>query len=498
MRSLAIVALVLGAVTAHDVLATSLPSPLPPAAAYQAGSLTPAESLWYARLVAGMNASNLLVDNTMSSGDVYSIGRDGGNYVEALLLAYSATGDRALLDRVLDLTGLARAKLRDAWLDGTTDGFTDWLWLVDPTNATFYGKDTNWLDESIASGNVALWACAFQRYRALDTRYATAADFWRGWLETQFLAKWYQRAGGDSLGAWNTPYLAFYKPDLEPRSANWRLARYLYVLGGNPFYRDRANAIAAQLAGAQTLNPAHPTAYRWPRECDPTFQDWQLVNYANYYMRVVFEMRLEGQPMFPTTLDMKRFASTFRDVVYPAVLPGLASMPNDVNGDGSRCYALYAFNGFSPWDSTGFLMNLAGRSISGSYAPGGLSKAARDDVFISAYALMALALVPPPTDAPPVPPGPRAIVLGPGQPSPFSASTTIAFELAARARVRLLVYDAAGGLVRVLADGEFGAGRHAVDWDGLTARGTIAPDGVYWVAAENGSNRDVRKLLRVR
>jgi hypothetical protein len=497
-RFLAILALGLGGFAGHDALAAAFPPAPLPSAGYETNSLTPAESLWYARLVTGMNASQQLVNNTMSSGDSYSIGRDGGNYVEALVLAYRATGNRMLLDRVLELTELARAQLRDAWLDGTTDGFTDWLWLADPTNPTYYGKDTNWLDESIASGNVALWACTFQRYRTLDTRYAVAADFWRGWLETQFLAKWYQRAGGDSLAAWHTPYLAFYKPDLEPRSANWRLAHYLYVLGGNPFYRDRANAIAAELAGAQTLNPARPTAYRWPRQCDPASQEWQLVNYANYYMRVIFEMRLEGQTPFPSTVDMKRFASTFRDVIYPAALPALATMPNDVSGGGSRTYALYVFNGFAPWDSTGSLMNLASRSIAGSYAGGGLSKAGRDDAFISAYALMGLALAPPSTDVPEAPVAPPVLRLGPGQPNPFSGSTRIAFELTTPAHVRFAVYDATGALVRLLENREFGVGHHSVQWDGTTGRGTVAPDGVYWVAAESGPNREVRKLLRLR
>jgi hypothetical protein len=363
-----------------------------PATPARSLSLSPAESLWTSRVLAGMQGSATLIENTMLSGDVYSIGRDGGNYVEALLLAYKSTGDVRFLDRVLALTELARTKLRDAWLDGTTDGFTDWLWLADPTNATYYGKDTDWLDESIASGNVALWTYAFQVNRGLDPRYAAAADFWRDWLENQFLAKSYQRAGGSALAAWNTPYASFYKPDTEPRSANWRMAYYLWKVTGNTFYRDRAEEIRLQLAAANVINPAHPTAYRWAKELDPTTASWQLVNYANYYMRVVIEMNAEGIAPFASPAEMQRFASTFRDVVYPAALPALSTMPNDVNGGGSTGYALYAFNGFAAWDSTGFLMNLGEKTITGAgnYSAGGLSKAARNDVFIAAYALHAL------------------------------------------------------------------------------------------------------------
>lgn len=361
-----------------------------PDAPLQVQGMTPPETLWFGRLTRGMTASQTLADNMMKSGDTYTVGRDGGNYTEALLMALRATGDRRFLDRTLDLANLAKAQLRDAWRDGTTDGYTSWLWLYDSTNATYYGKDTNWLDESISSGNAALWMYAFHQNRALDPKFAAAADFWRGWLETQFLAKWYSRAGGDSLAAWNTPYVAFYKPDCEPRSANWRLAYYLWKVGGNPFYRDRAEQIRQQLAGAQVINPAHPTAYRWAKELDPGTQSWMLTNYAQYYMRVVIEMNLEGVAGYSSPVEMKRFASTFRDVVYAGNATSLSTMPNDVNGGGSTGFALYAYNAFAPWDSTGYLMNLADRSISTSYAGGGLSKAARNDVYVSAYALLAL------------------------------------------------------------------------------------------------------------
>lgn len=401
--------------------------------------LTPAESLWFNRLNAGMAASNLLANNIMTGGDSYAIGRDGGNYVEALLMAFRATGDRRYLDRVYELSELARGTLRDAWLDGTSDGYTDWLWLIDPANATYYGKDTNWLDESIASGNVALWMWAFHVNRTVDPRFATAADFWRGWLENHFLAKWYARAGGNPLVAWNTPYAAFYKPDTEPRSANWRLAYYLWKVTGNTFYRDRAEQIAAQLAAANVINPAKPLAYRWAKELDPATQSWQLVNYANYYMRVVIEMNLEGVAPFASPVQMKRFAATFRDVVYAGNGTSLTSMPNDVNGGGSTGYALYAFNGFSAWDSTGFLMDLANRSITGAgnYAAGGLSKAARNDVFISAYALMALS-----------PAGPTATVLARFDAVPQSdRSVRLEFQLGAGSTDRVV------DLYRLSADG---------------------------------------------
>ena len=354
-------------------------------------ALTPEETLWRDRVVAGMAASNVLADDIMTGGDSYSVGREGGNYTEALIMAYRATGERQFLDRVLVLSNLSKATLRDAWLDGTSDGYKSWLWLIDPANPTYYGKDTNWLDESITSGNVALWMWTFHANRGVDPAYGAAADYWRDWLENHFLAKWYARAGG-ALPAWNTPFAGFYKPDTEPRSANWRLAYYLWKVTGNTFYRDRAEEIRAQLQASLQVNPAVPSAWRWARQLDPNTQEWQAINYANYFARVSIEMNLEGVPFFTDAATMKRFAGTFRDVVYVNTLPARTTMKGDVGGGGSAAFALYAFNGFSAWDSTGFLMNLANLSITGAgnYASGGASKAARNDVYIGSFALMAL------------------------------------------------------------------------------------------------------------
>lgn len=404
-----------------------------------AAALTPQEQLWRDRLIAAMAASNVLVDDIMAAGDAYELGRTGGDYTEALVMAFRATGDVVFLERVYDLGQRARASLRDAWLDGTTDGYTSWLWRADPSNATYYGKDTNWLDESISSGNAALWAWTLHANRSLDPRYAEAADFWRDWLENHFLAKWYARVGGNPLTAWNTPYAAFYKPDTEPRSANWRLAHYLWLVTGNTFYRDRETQIVNELIGSNHLNPAKPQAYRWTKETAPGSVNWQAVNYANYYMRVALEMNLEGAPFYSSAAEMKRFAATFRDVVYAGSLPARTSMANNVNGDGSTGYALYAFNGFAAWDSTGFLANLADQSITGAgnYAGGGTSKAARNDVYISAYALMALS-----------PMGPTATLVQRFQAHPLAdGGVRIEWELAPSAA------DAATHVDRILPDG---------------------------------------------
>jgi hypothetical protein len=80
------------------------------------------------------------------------------------------------------------------------------------------------------------------------------------------------------------------------------------------------------------------------------------------------------------------------------------------------------------------------------------------------------------------PAAPAALVaLGPATPSPFAATTEIAFTLREAGRVWLRVFDAHGRIVRELVPGvERAAGAHRVRWDGRDAEGRAAPSGVYW------------------
>src|SRR5205085_625399 len=66
---------------------------------------------------------------------------------------------------------------------------------------------------------------------------------------------------------------------------------------------------------------------------------------------------------------------------------------------------------------------------------------------------------------------------------------TIRFGLAGADRVQVRIYDVAGRLVRTLADREFKAGEHALEWDGFDRSGGRAARGVYFAefkAAKRG------------
>lgn len=59
---------------------------------------------------------------------------------------------------------------------------------------------------------------------------------------------------------------------------------------------------------------------------------------------------------------------------------------------------------------------------------------------------------------------PTAHALLPNHPNPFNSSTTVPFDLSERSRIRLDVVDVSGRAVAMLAEGSYGAGRHAIRW----------------------------------
>lgn len=90
----------------------------------------------------------------------------------------------------------------------------------------------------------------------------------------------------------------------------------------------------------------------------------------------------------------------------------------------------------------------------------------------------------------------QQFVLQQNRPNPFNPMTFIEYVLAEDAiRVRLVISDAQGRLIRVLAAGPQAAGRYAVVWDGTDSRGAVLPSGVYFYALEVNAQRVTRKLL---
>ncbi len=91
----------------------------------------------------------------------------------------------------------------------------------------------------------------------------------------------------------------------------------------------------------------------------------------------------------------------------------------------------------------------------------------------------------------PGPAGPAlpAVTLLRSSPNPFRSGTVVSYSLARPGRVRLSAYNAAGQLVKVLADGRQDAGQHAAGWDGTGQSGAVLANGIYLIRLEREGQR---------
>ena len=90
---------------------------------------------------------------------------------------------------------------------------------------------------------------------------------------------------------------------------------------------------------------------------------------------------------------------------------------------------------------------------------------------------------------------PARFALLPAGPNPFVSGTTVGLDVPRTAHVRVAVYDARGGLVRVLSDGVLEAGRHTVQWDGATGNGKRAGAGLFFVRMAAEGSIHQRKIV---
>jgi flagellar hook assembly protein FlgD len=84
-------------------------------------------------------------------------------------------------------------------------------------------------------------------------------------------------------------------------------------------------------------------------------------------------------------------------------------------------------------------------------------------------------------------PEPLAFKLDRSFPNPFRGTTTIAFALPQPGRVRVMIYDLRGRLVRTLVDDRREPGRYRTHWDGRNAAGQQVASGVYFIRYDSGS-----------
>lgn len=83
-------------------------------------------------------------------------------------------------------------------------------------------------------------------------------------------------------------------------------------------------------------------------------------------------------------------------------------------------------------------------------------------------------------------------------PNPFNPMTSISFSLERPGRVQVGVYSLSGQRLVTLADRVFGAGLHALTWDGQNRAGRPAATGMYCVRIENEGGYQTKKMTLVR
>jgi hypothetical protein len=88
-------------------------------------------------------------------------------------------------------------------------------------------------------------------------------------------------------------------------------------------------------------------------------------------------------------------------------------------------------------------------------------------------------------------PVPLAFRVLPANPNPVRESMVVAFDLPESRLVRMEIFDAAGRLVRVLADEQVRA------WDRRDRQGVRVPAGIYFVRFDAGQNHGSQKVVVV-
>ena len=101
------------------------------------------------------------------------------------------------------------------------------------------------------------------------------------------------------------------------------------------------------------------------------------------------------------------------------------------------------------------------------------------------------------TEGEPLVAAPMFFALGQNSPNPFGGSTSISFSLPVASRVKLSVYNITGQLVKILADGQAGAGHHSVSWNGRDQAGQAAANGIYFYRME-AAGADGRRFAQTK
>ena len=93
---------------------------------------------------------------------------------------------------------------------------------------------------------------------------------------------------------------------------------------------------------------------------------------------------------------------------------------------------------------------------------------------------------------------PKDFMLLQNYPNPFNPETTIRFQLPKAIKVKVVVYNINGRIVKTLADGRKNAGYYELHWSGQNNTGSRVSSGVYYVRLEAGDFKATKKMLLIK
>lgn len=93
---------------------------------------------------------------------------------------------------------------------------------------------------------------------------------------------------------------------------------------------------------------------------------------------------------------------------------------------------------------------------------------------------------------------PDYFVLNQNLPNPFNPSTTIAYTIPARTRVKIEIFNILGQSVTTLVDETKPTGNYQIIWNGIDRQRAAVPSGIYLYRLQAGKNVQTRKMILLR
>ena len=237
--------------------------------------------------------------------DQYHVARTLNLEVTALLLALAETGDLRILDQIDAAMQVAREGLRDAWLDGTRDGYRGWLFLRDDDH--HQGRDTRILDDMMAHGMVAAVAYAYFVNRFQQSPggvdYNARFEFWVDYLLHDFEGKWRERNDV------STGFPFAEKTLTHSEIGMLRYYVYMGAMGYQEHQREAVGGARAMLRHFQAVDSPGGEAFVFDHGFADREHGMTMTNYARYTMPIILEFAVLDISVFEEAV-LAAFANT--------------------------------------------------------------------------------------------------------------------------------------------------------------------------------------------